>query len=285
MKKILLAFGAAMLMVVGFSSAWAGLPTYLVGPDVPGGVVTVSAGANSVSMDAVLPEGYGVVGVYAVGGNSPSLSVSNRDTNSVSWLYSPSGTFNVSGVGMFNERVMFDPPGLRDGVVTLTSAVSWSFGSATNVVAVAIQGDSSGETTYVVAYVPPPTATEVTTFSVSETSTTNRVVIRKLIGGKLTPVSTNITITTTASYQIGIGNSDDVAVGVQGERWNATSGQYELFAVGPLYPVSVGMTVGGSATVPNDRDGKYLLVAYAADGTATAVAVFNCNAPPPPNTN
>jgi hypothetical protein len=170
-------------------------------------------------------------------------------------------------------------------LVTLTSATSWSFGSATNVVAVAIEGDPSGETTWVVAYVPPPTATEVTNFAVSVSSATNRVVIRKLIGGKLTPVSTNITVTTTASYQIGIGNSDDVAVGVQGERWNATTGQYELFPVGPLWTVSVGMTFGGSAVVPNDQDGKYLLVAYAADGTAEVVAVFNCNAPPPPNTN
>jgi hypothetical protein len=206
MKKILLAFGAAMLMAVGLVNA-SGLPTYLVGPDVPGGVVTVSAGVNSVSVDAVLPEGYGVVGVYTVGGNSPSLSVNNRDTNSVSWVYSPAGAFSVPGVGTFNERALFNPPGLRDGLVTLTSATSWSFGSATNVVAVAIEGDPSGETTWVVAYVPPPTATEVTNFAVSVSSATNRVVIRKLIGGKLTPVSTNTTVTTTASYQIGIGSA------------------------------------------------------------------------------
>ena len=75
MKKILIGIvGAAMLVVVGLVQA-SGLPTYLVGPDVPGGVVTVSAGANSVSVDAVLPEGYGVVGVYTVGGNGPPFKI------------------------------------------------------------------------------------------------------------------------------------------------------------------------------------------------------------------
>ena len=271
-------------MVVGLVQA-SGLPTYLVGPDVPGGVVTVSAGVTSVSVDAVLPEGYGVVGVYAVGGNSPSLSVNNRDTNTVSWMYSPSGAFNVSGVGTFNERMLFNPPGLRDGLVTLTSSGAWSFGSATNVVAVAIEGDPSGETTWVVGYVPPPTATEITTFVVFEQVSTNVSYIRKLVDGKPKITGTNIVVTVTASYTVGIGNTDATSACVWGEKLNSL-GQLEYFALGTMQMIYTGKVLTQIPTsIPKERTGKYFVMAYHEDGSSEVAASIDLKAPPPPNTN
>jgi hypothetical protein len=283
MKKILSVIGAAMLMVVGLVQA-SGLPTYLSGPDVPGGVVTVSAGANSVSVDAVLPEGYGVVGVYAVGGNSPSLSVNNRDTNSVSWVYSPAGAFSVPGVGTFNERALFNPPGLRDGLVTLTSATSWSFGSATNVVAVAIEGDPSGETTWVVGYVPPPTAVEVTRFDVTEHTSYVTNVTRKFVSGKLV-LTTNVTVSVTTTYDVGIGVVTDDVVGfsIQEEWRSMFSGAYWTDRVAILY--TPGLMTSGSFVPQSLRTGNYRLVAISSDGSTEVVATANSLGAPPPNTN
>jgi hypothetical protein len=229
-----------------------------------------------------MPDGYGIVGVYVVGGNNPSLTVNNYGMANV-WTYTPVAQVNIPDIGTFSARVIFNPPGLQNGQVTFTtSGVAWDFGSATNVLAVAIQGDPSGDTTWVVGYLPPPTATTVTAFTVNELVTTNWFVVRKLIGGKLT-LKTNSTVVVTARYGFGIGNSDDLAVGVQGEKWG--NGQYELFPVGPLWPVSVGMTVAGSDIVPQERSGRYLLVAYKADGSQAVIATVGYAPLPPSNTN
>ncbi len=295
MKKTLFGIiGAAMLMVVGLFKAQAVEQVYPVsvwtGVAPTSITATVKTDGNLMSLEIKdLQEGAFVMEVFMRStGVVTCTSIVSDDHVDLPDI--TSGVFHTSD-GVWDKKAVFTIANktagrYSNGIVTFASTVPWNpnLGDHVMLIKVNATGPTGSDSCWLVA-IKPPTATEVTNFAVSVSSATNRVVIRKLIGGKLTPVSTNITVTTTASYQIGIGNSDDVAVGVQGERWNATTGQYELFPVGPLWTVSVGMTVGGSAVVPNDQDGKYLLVAYAADGTAEVVAVFNCNAPPPPNTN
>lgn len=274
MKKTLLRFiGAAMLWVVFSSVNAGGLPTYMIGPDLPGGVVSIFSNGSTVSVDASLPEGHGVVGVYVAGGNSPAYTLVNRGTNSVSGSYTPSGTLNVLGVGTFNARVTCDPPGLQDGLVTFTSSGgAWDFGTATNLVAVAIIGDPSGEATWVVAYRPPPTAVEVPHFGVTEVTSyvTNRV-------------KKTVTVTVSAKYSFIIGNvTGNVAGFVIQEEW-ATMFSGPFWSDKYMVAYSPGLAVSGSFTPYCFRTGNYRLVAVYADNTLETVATANSigGVPPP----
>ena len=293
MKKILLVIIGALALILSATSVVRAetFPNRLVSGVLPSsGVLNVSTDGANLSLELCgFQEGSFVMEFFTQAGSGTVSLYSIVTDDIVTPPTITRGTFSTPA-GQYDTKVLFQisnrvPGRYTSGTVTLSCTTPWTFPGKTDVVLIKINatGPTGTDSCWVAAY-RPPTAAEVTRFDLSERVSYLTNVTRKLVSGKLV-LTTNITVSVTTTYGVGIGVATDDVVGfsIQEEWRTIFSGPFWTDRVAILY--TPGLLTSGSFVPQSFRTGNYRLVAISSDGSTEVVATANSLGAPPPNTN